>query len=313
MHGLPELKKLKSAPGVRVRILMSPEEITKSGKNKTREYKFILIPAGMKRCPRCKEVKQLNYFSFSKTSQDQRMGNCRKCNTVRSMAWQEDHKEYRRQYLKEWNSKNSIYVSDCKKQWREENKEVLVQNSKEYREKNRDVLLIKKKEYRERNTELILQKAHDYYWSHRKLKGRLPVMSEPMRKIKRRMGKAIWEALRGRKDGIGWETWVGYTVKDLMEHLESLFTKGMTWENYGMKGWHVDHKVPVVAFDFANTDSDEFRLCWSLENLQPLWLKDNLEKNSKILHPELLVKLTGRTTSRPFMGRSFKNIEPLEP
>jgi hypothetical protein len=44
------------------------------------------------------------------------------------------------------------------------------------------------------------------------------------------------------KKGRKWEHLVGYTVEDLMAHLESLFVGGMNWENMG--DWHIDHKVP---------------------------------------------------------------------
>ena len=309
MNGQQKTKeKCESVPGVKQRILMSPEEIAKSGKNKIREYKVIFIPEGMKRCPQCKEIKPLKSFSFSKNTKDQKMPNCRECNTSKALKWQEEHREYKAEYWKDWRKKNGIYVSDCAKQWREENKEYKSNKDREYRENNKEYVVKKKKEYYDSNRDALIKKSSDYYHSHKQLKGSLPVMSAPMRKIKKRMGKSIWDALHGRKAKISWEVWVGYTAKDLMEHLESLFTEGMSWDNYGKKGWEIDHKVPVIAFDFTNTDSDEFRLCWSLENIQPLWAKENMAKNSKILHPELLVKFTGRMTSRPYMGRSFKNV-----
>lgn len=66
-----------------------------------------------------------------------------------------------------------------------------------------------------------------------------------------------------------------------MLHLESLFTNGMSWQNYGE--WHVDHKIPISSFDFESIECEEFKKCWSLNNLQPLWGIDNLSKGSKIL------------------------------
>ena len=55
----------------------------------------------------------------------------------------------------------------------------------------------------------------------------------------------------------------------------------MTWGNYGK--WHVDHIIPQAFFKYTSTDDVEFKYCWSLNNLQPLWAKDNIKKKDKIL------------------------------
>lgn len=65
-----------------------------------------------------------------------------------------------------------------------------------------------------------------------------------------------------------------------LNHLESQFTEGMTWENYGLKGWHVDHIIPLSSFDLTN--EDEVKKACHYTNLQPLWWQDNLEKGNKI-------------------------------
>lgn len=56
----------------------------------------------------------------------------------------------------------------------------------------------------------------------------------------------------------------------------------MTWENHGIHGWHIDHKIPVSAFKFKKPEDEDFKLCWSLKNLQPLWAFDNISKKNKI-------------------------------
>jgi hypothetical protein len=66
-----------------------------------------------------------------------------------------------------------------------------------------------------------------------------------------------------------------------MSHISPKFQKGMTWENYGK--WHIDHIIPVSAFEFEKETDDQFRKCFSLNNLQPLWAHDNIVKGAKIL------------------------------
>jgi len=90
------------------------------------------------------------------------------------------------------------------------------------------------------------------------------------------------ESLKHGKQGRSWESIVGYTCNDLRDHLEKLFTEGMSWENYGFRGWHIDHKIPIVFFNYQTTEDQSFKECWSLNNLQPLWWKDNLSKGKKI-------------------------------
>ena len=57
--------------------------------------------------------------------------------------------------------------------------------------------------------------------------------------------------------------------------MKKLFTDGMSWDNWGE--WHIDHIKPVSSFD-KNTP---ISLVNSLDNLQPLWAKDNLSKSNK--------------------------------
>lgn len=58
---------------------------------------------------------------------------------------------------------------------------------------------------------------------------------------------------------------LGYTYDELKKHLESLFTEGMSWENYGE--WHVDHIKPLISFNKDTHPS----IVNALINLQPLW------------------------------------------
>lgn len=58
-----------------------------------------------------------------------------------------------------------------------------------------------------------------------------------------------------------------------------MFQPGMTWENYGK--WHIDHKTPDSWFQYNSINDDGFKKSWALENLQPMWAKDNLSKGNK--------------------------------
>ena len=73
--------------------------------------------------------------------------------------------------------------------------------------------------------------------------------------------------------------YLGYKPVDLKKHLESLFTKGMSWDEFKKGNIHIDHIKPQSSFNLH--EDKEIKKCWSLNNLQPLWKKDNLIKSNK--------------------------------
>lgn len=73
---------------------------------------------------------------------------------------------------------------------------------------------------------------------------------------------------------------LGCSKQELVEHLESQFQDGMSWENYGLHGWHIDHIIPVSSFDIS--EPNQLKKCFHFSNLQPLWAIDNLRKSNKL-------------------------------
>jgi len=81
---------------------------------------------------------------------------------------------------------------------------------------------------------------------------------------------------------------VGCTMAELKTHLESKFVFGMTWENYGTK-WHIDHIIPCKHFDHA--DPKQVEQCWHWTNMQPLWARENCQKQDKITDPQMSLRI----------------------
>mgnify|MGYP001217689456 CR=1 FL=1 len=106
---------------------------------------------------------------------------------------------------------------------------------------------------------------------------------EPINVIRRRIGQGIRRSLKYKdgkiaKNNTTFEL-LPYTKEELISHLESQFTDGMSWDN--MDEWHIDHIRPVSSFNFTTTECEDFKKCWALDNLQPLWAKDNMSKGNK--------------------------------
>lgn len=68
-------------------------------------------------------------------------------------------------------------------------------------------------------------------------------------------------------------------VEALKKHLEGKFKPGMNWENYGFRGWHIDHIKPLSKFDL--TDPKQLEKAFHYTNLQPLWWHENLSKGNR--------------------------------
>jgi hypothetical protein len=196
--------------------------------------------------------------------------------------------------MNEWKTKNPDKVRQHRKNYHrspeqklEDNKNAraryrksLEENPEETRAKNRENALkwsrahpeVGRARSRKRNIENP-DYARDYY--HNTLSHR------PQYRLNNAMHVNIYNALKDGKNGRGWEELVGYNIDELKSHLEARFRPGMTWENYGYYGWHIDHIIPKASFKYESADDPEFKKCWSLKNLQPLWAEENFTKSSR--------------------------------
>lgn len=73
--------------------------------------------------------------------------------------------------------------------------------------------------------------------------------------------------------------YVGCAMHELASRIESRFLPGMSWENYGRSGWHIDHIIPCASFDLSR--HDHRAVCFHHLNLQPLWgMANSLKQNT---------------------------------
>lgn len=126
-------------------------------------------------------------------------------------------------------------------------------------------------EYRKRNAKKIDTRV--YQWRVERM------ARDPLFKFKERLKTRIHHAFRamGMKKPKHSMELLGGTLEEIQRHIESKFTDGMTWGNYGK--WHADHFIPLSS---GQTKEEMIQLCHYM-NLQPLWALDNLRKGKKIL------------------------------
>lgn len=68
----------------------------------------------------------------------------------------------------------------------------------------------------------------------------------------------------------------GFTLVEFIDHVERLFTAGMTWDRVLKGDVQIDHEVPVRVFDLNSQRG--FQAAYALSNTQPLWRGDNARK-----------------------------------
>lgn len=156
-----------------------------------------------------------------------------------------------------------------------ENKDEYAIKRKERRlkklEKYRESEKIRKSNYRKNNKEKVNKNYREYMKKYRD--------NNPSFRMHKRISWIIKSCLDQKASSSYIFSKLGYNIDELKIHLESLFKHGMTWSNYGE--WHIDHVTPQSWLPFTNTDDENFTKCWSLQNLQPLWAKDNMKKGNR--------------------------------
>jgi len=90
-------------------------------------------------------------------------------------------------------------------------------------------------------------------------------------RIYRAFKRNFWNKRNKTKDILGCD------FDTAKKYIERLFTKGMSWDNFGE--WVIDHRIPLNS---AKNEQDLISLC-HISNLQPMWAEENREKWDKII------------------------------
>lgn len=185
-------------------------------------------------------------------------------------------REYYESHKEAYRVSNEKYKSTHKEQLKESGSKY----GKEYWALHREELIEKHKKYMQDNKEVLNVQANE----HKKLKRQ----NDPLYKISCYMRSRLSASLSGAKEHKHTEEIIGCSFSECRDYIATLFTEGMSWGNYGINGWHVDHILPTYYFDLTNDIHQ--KVGYNYRNLQPLWEKDNLQKN-KFLQPGWQFKL----------------------
>jgi hypothetical protein len=182
----------------------------------------------------------------------QKASNLRRCRKFRAL-----NREWVREYARAYRKKNLEKIRAYEDAWRKEHPEIGRRNCLKYRARHRDRVLARERELR-----------------------RARYATDPVYKLKVKLRNAVSRAVKyGWKKDTPSMQLLGCDAPTLKKVIECQFEPGMTWENHGKKGWHVDHIRPIASFDFTNPD--EILVAMHYSNLQPMWWKENNFKRAK--------------------------------
>ena len=259
-------------------------------------------------CSRSCKNEQYEFLRKENVKNRTPIGFCIACNKVfkknsssHKYCSEQCHEPYKRKIqrmgAKKYRIKNIEKVLKREKKYRAKNKESIKERLKLYRIKNKEKIKERQKLYNIQNREKRLE-SYRIYHSKNKEKARLyriQTKERTRKQARERWKKDIQYRLRSYmrsrircalkpqnavKSNKASEL-LGCSLQEAMNHIQSQFKEGMSWDNYGFYGWHIDHIIPCSSFDL--TDPEQQKKCFHYTNLQPLWCYENFSKGSKIL------------------------------
>jgi len=219
----------------------------------------------MKECSKCKVEKELSEFNKSRRNKSGLRAECRPCQNVANKAYYNSNPDRDREYYE----KNKADITIYKKQWRSKNKEVLAVKSKAYREERKEKIREDNRNYRLNNKE----KRNAYERRRRAECAEYRTITN----MRTRMNKV----LAGTSKHAPTRKLLGCSLEHFHFHIESQFTEGMSWDNYGLDGWVYDHIQ--ACSNFNQKDPEQQKICWHYTNYQPMWNQDNCSKRDEVV------------------------------
>lgn len=230
----------------------------------------------MKQCNTCGLTKVHSEFSKKKLAS----GNygltheCKQCKSIKASARyaNETHGDRARRIAKakEWKANNRDVVNGLKRKYRLEKKVIKLSAVPH----DHHVKAYQSHVFRQ---SIIKHDQHVKEWRSDEARiSRWDYKHNINHLLYAKLKRGVYRCLGNNATGSNWFKTLGYTVDDLRAHLEKHFTYNMSWDN--RHEWHIDHVVPICAFNIKTVDSSEFKACFGLHNLRPIWPDDNRDK-----------------------------------
>lgn len=219
-------------------------------------------------------MKTCSFCNLEKEKFVKNTNKCKDCQKEYQKIYRDNHQKELLIKRQEYYKNNIDNILSNKNNYYNNNRNQLLDNQKQYYYDNIDYISIIQKEYRQNNKEKIRIYQNTYTKNRRK--------NDSIYKLKCNCSRLIHHVLKNEKKNLSFLKYIDYTIKELKQHLESLFDENMSWENYGSY-WHIDHIYPQSLLPYTNMADDNFKKCWALNNLRPLEKSLNMKKGSKLV------------------------------
>ncbi len=168
---------------------------------------------------------------------------------------------------KEYRIKNRKKLNNAQKKYCQENAEAVKERNRKYANLNKDKKSEYDKQYAINNAEKIKLRNKNYRKNNKKIRSLWEEKYHKKNPHIRAWRRILKNSLRDLHKNKSDKTIIllGYSALGLKNHIELLFTEGMSWDNYGE--WHIDHIKQIVSFDKKTPSS----IVNALSNLRPLW------------------------------------------
>lgn len=184
---------------------------------------------------------------------------CRACRRLAAKIWRTTPEGKASTRATEAARKNKSERAKASKEWAKKNAHM---------PRSKEVMRAAQARYREKHREKLLATT------------RARLAANPLARVKANLRRRLREILRRNLMGkpssaiklLGCDFYV------FKQHIESRFTDGMSWGNYGE--WELDHIFPVSRADTP----EKVLALFHYTNIQPLWSIDNKRKQDKILY-----------------------------
>lgn len=223
-----------------------------------------------KTCTKCGETKRLFEFHKDRRGSLGRSSRCAECAIAATKTYTaKNHEEVKRK-KRETRVQNPERTRELEARSREKFAEKRRKRERERYWSQRDIVLEKRRSPEGRA------------YARERMRAK---MECPAERLHSNISRAIRASVKDKKRR-EWEALVGYSLDDLRSHLERQFARGMTWSNHGQGDgkWHIDHILPKSSFNFESSEDPEFRACWAITNLRPMWGRDNISKHAKRIY-----------------------------
>lgn len=193
-------------------------------------------------------------------------------------------------YIRDWQRRNKAKKSATQHRYYLRNRERILARGSAYTKQNKLAACDRVKRYQKKYPERVRERARKYRERNpekvrisKRLAQRRLMAKSLQARLKHNLRTRLGAALKANTKSGQTLKMLGCSIEDFKIYIESLWSSGMNWGNYGLgeNKWQIDHIMPCAVFDLEKPEHQ--RRCFHFSNMQPMWQVENYKKGAKIV------------------------------